>query len=474
MSEAPYIPDYRKGGPFPSSSELNAIAAAADAFRRSRPAHGLASSSLGILIAEEESETFWAHVTGNDGLTPPAHAFTQVIEDDSSPGDFIDRDDGIIGTVLVLPLYEVNDGLVPTGSIVRVWKGTGDYYLCALGWVSNGTLDGGTLTIGPTETVTFVSGSTTTFASGSTIVMAGPTWNITDNTTTTITAGKTWTITGGSSTVDLTGIGTLSLPATTTVGGVAVSTTATVLTRDAKDAVLLATATVLAANTYSNGSSGVGATLTATSFGALTVDGSTPSVGDRILVKNESTAANNGIYVVTTVGDGSHDYVLTRATDMDSTAKYPGAYTVVQAGSTLAGTGWVTTNTSNPTVGSTAINFEKYASGTSGGVTIGGSVSGGTANRVLFEDGSGNMADDDDLTFIPGSGLVCSDDTRTVTLCNGTLAIKIEGKIGTDQTTDETGGSVSGLVAVLPVYAADGTTFIGYVPLYSTVIGPPP
>ena len=49
--------------------------------------------------------------------------------------------------------------------------------------------------------------------------------------------------------------------------------------------------------TYNNGSSGVGATLTASS-NAIVVDGVSLSVGDRLLVKNQTTAAENGIYLL--------------------------------------------------------------------------------------------------------------------------------------------------------------------------------
>jgi hypothetical protein len=66
--------------------------------------------------------------------------------------------------------------------------------------------------------------------------------------------------------------------------------------------VRLATAAALPANTYTNGTSGVGATLTANANGALSVDGVAVAVGNRILVKNEAAGANNGVYVVTDTG----------------------------------------------------------------------------------------------------------------------------------------------------------------------------
>ena len=68
---------------------------------------------------------------------------------------------------------------------------------------------------------------------------------------------------------------------------------------DAKPSCRVATTANLSA-TYSNGSTvGVGATLTASSNGAITLDGVSPVVNDRILVKDQSTVAENGIYIVT-------------------------------------------------------------------------------------------------------------------------------------------------------------------------------
>ena len=57
--------------------------------------------------------------------------------------------------------------------------------------------------------------------------------------------------------------------------------------------VQLATAAALAANTYANGTAGVGATLTANANGALSVDGVTPSAGDRVLVKDGDRRLQN-------------------------------------------------------------------------------------------------------------------------------------------------------------------------------------
>jgi hypothetical protein len=91
--------------------------------------------------------------------------------------------------------------------------------------------------------------------------------------------------------------------------------------------------------TYNNGTAGVGATLTLSV--ALTVlDGYTLLNGDRVLVKNEVTQANNGIYTWATGGT-----VLTRATDFDTAAEMAsGDFTFVINGTLYANTGWVQTD----------------------------------------------------------------------------------------------------------------------------------
>jgi hypothetical protein len=71
---------------------------------------------------------------------------------------------------------------------------------------------------------------------------------------------------------------------------------------NAKPAVKVATTTVLPTVTYSNGTAGVGATLTASANGILTIDGVATVLGDRILIKNQASGFQNGIYTVTTEG----------------------------------------------------------------------------------------------------------------------------------------------------------------------------
>jgi len=91
--------------------------------------------------------------------------------------------------------------------------------------------------------------------------------------------------------------------------------------------------------TYNNGTAGVGATLTL-SVALTTLDGYTLLNGDRVLVKNEATQANNGIYTWATGGT-----VLTRATDFDTAAEMAsGDFTFITNGTLYANTGWVQTD----------------------------------------------------------------------------------------------------------------------------------
>jgi len=137
--------------------------------------------------------------------------------------------------------------------------------------------------------------------------------------------------------------------------------------------------------TYNNGASGVGATLTnAGALVAFTPDGTVASVNDRILVYNQTNQAQNGVYVVTTVGSGSVAWVLTRASDADTYAlKSPnglgnGDAFFITSGATGAGETYVCNTVGVITFGTTAITFVQisatqiYSAGT--GLTLTGTT----------------------------------------------------------------------------------------------------
>lgn len=120
-----------------------------------------------------------------------------------------------------------------------------------------------------------------------------------------------------------------------------------------------ATTAGLPAYTYSNGTAGVGATITGLSLGLLTTDGTSPAVGQSLLVKNETSTNTpyNGIYTVTTNAVGAL-FVLTRRTDFNQTSNITaGSQTFVASGSTLSGTTWEMNNVATITVGTTNITW---------------------------------------------------------------------------------------------------------------------
>ncbi len=134
---------------------------------------------------------------------------------------------------------------------------------------------------------------------------------------------------------------------------------------DVKQSVVVATTTNLSA-TYDNGTSGVGATLT---FGTAvtTLDGVTLTDGDRILVKDQSTASQNGIYVRTS------STVFTRAIDADTASEITGgAFVFVEQGTANADNGYVFTHEGTPTLGSTALTVGQFSG--AGQITAGAAL----------------------------------------------------------------------------------------------------
>ena len=131
--------------------------------------------------------------------------------------------------------------------------------------------------------------------------------------------------------------------------------------------------TIVAAGTTANITSTYSASvLTGVGFGALPAqDGITLTVGQRLLVKDQTATLENGIYAVTVVGDGSTAFVLTRTTDSDSTIDLSNAAVAIEAGTTLDGKGYVQT-TASPTIGTDPIVWHEFLNTiyTADGVTL--------------------------------------------------------------------------------------------------------
>lgn len=128
------------------------------------------------------------------------------------------------------------------------------------------------------------------------------------------------------------------------------------------------------------------------------IDGVTLATGDRILLKNQSSGAENGIYVVAASGAPA------RATDADSGAELVNASVYVSEGSTLADTQWVCTTNATITVGSTSLAFAQLTSG--GGALV-------AANNL--SDVSNAVTAGANIKPIESLIIACSDETTAIT-----------------------------------------------------------
>ena len=170
-----------------------------------------------------------------------------------------------------------------------------------------------------------------------------------------------------------------------------------------KNSVRLGTVAPLPTNTAAG--TGVGKTLTADANGILTIDGVTPNIGDRILVKNEQGAGvgadvDNGIYVVTDPGTAGSAWVLTRSTDMDEDAEAPpNAFTFVSEGATQADTGWFIITDSAITVDTTPITWDQF---NGGGSIIAGAGLTKTGNQIDVGAGTGVQVNANDVEVLYG------------------------------------------------------------------------
>ena len=162
--------------------------------------------------------------------------------------------------------------------------------------------------------------------------------------------------------------------------------------------------------TYDNGTSGVGATLTL-GTALTTLDNYSLQNGDRILVKNQATAAHNGIYTWATGGT-----VLTRATDFDTAVEIAGGdFVFVDSGDNYGNTGWVCSDEVN-NVGSDAVNWIQF-SGAGTYLAGSGLVLNGSTFDINLATNSGLLITSDELqvnSTIAGNGL---------TFTNGVIAI---------------------------------------------------
>jgi hypothetical protein len=210
-------------------------------------------------------------------------------------------------------------------------------------------------------------------------------------------------------------------------------------------------------------------TASITLSGLQTIDGYTTLAGDRVLVKNESSAPTNGIYIA---ASGA----WTRSLDMDVWAEVPGAYCVVLNGTANGNTAWVSTSADTGTINVTPITFVQFAgtgtyyagtgltlaantfSITNTGVTAAtkGSAS-KTVTATVNAQGQLTSLTDQDIaisnTQVSGLGTMSTQNAGAVAITGGTI----------DGTTigGTTAGAITGTTITATTFSGAGTGLTG-------------
>jgi len=177
---------------------------------------------------------------------------------------------------------------------------------------------------------------------------------------------------------------------------------------DFKDSVRVATTATLTAT-----AAGAGSTRTLTNSGtqvALAIDSINLAVGNRVLVKDQTAGENNGIYTVTTVGDGSSNWVLTRAVDADSSSEVTsGMFVFVEEGTVNGNNGYVLTTDQPITLDTTPLSFTQFSGA---GQIVAGAGLTKTGNQIDVGAGNGITVNADNIalaTTVAGNGLTYTD-----------------------------------------------------------------
>ena len=227
--------------------------------------------------------------------------------------------------------------------------------------------------------------------------------------------------------------------------------------------------------TYVNGNSGVGATLTSTANGAFpTIDGVTISSNtlgqNGILVAGQSNSVQNGRYNLTTVGNTTTPWVLTRCMYCDQSSEIPGSYVFITDGTLYADTGWVATVTDTATfsVGTDAIIYRQFSG--AGSFTAGNylyligtqfnvnAASAATGGVVVARDSNGSFS----ANVITGSSF-------TGTANNSTFAYgKSEGNLNVNNATTAYGKSEGNLNVNNALTSNNSTNLGGQAAAYYT------
>ena len=172
------------------------------------------------------------------------------------------------------------------------------------------------------------------------------------------------------------------------------------------------------------GSPGIGATLTnAGTNAALVVDSVTTTVGLRVLVTGQTTQAYNGIYDVTTVGDVSTPWVMTRSTDGDqyipqsSNGLCGGSYFFVTEGAVYGGSSWIVTTAGEIDIGVSNVAFVQFSQG--------GAYTGANGISVI------------------GTQITANVDNVTTAIISGNITVAANAQLVTPNIGDATGTSLN-------------------------------
>ena len=181
--------------------------------------------------------------------------------------------------------------------------------------------------------------------------------------------------------------------------------------------------------TYNNGTAGVGATLTNSGTqGTLTLDSTAANLNDRVLVKDQTDATQNGIYTVTNVGGASTNWVLTRATPEDQPAELSGgAFVFVEEGVLNANNGYTFTHTGQPTFGTTNLDVSQFSG--AGQITAGAAMS-KDGNQLDVEVDDSSIEVSSDALRVKALGIqdsmIANSTITTSKLANPTIFFKDE------------------------------------------------
>ena len=190
------------------------------------------------------------------------------------------------------------------------------------------------------------------------------------------------------------------------------------------------------------------------------VDGVTLAEGDRVLIKNQATGSENGIYVVAASG------APTRATDADSNTEVtPGMFTFVEEGTVNADSGWVLTTNGSITLGTTALTFAQFSG--AGQIVAGNGLTktgnqldvGGTADRITVNADSVDIA-----STYAGQSSITTLGTVTTGTWNATDIAVADGGTGASTASDartNLADTASGFTTSTPVLARVASQTIG-------------